>query len=296
MGITFEAYFRDATGVSPHAWQALVARDGLPEVLAVPSGLGKTEGAVLGWAWRLLVDPGEPARLIYCLPTRTLVAQTVTRLRDCFCRLRPKYLELNIQVYQLTGGAIESDWAGDNPPHGRDLDGPLLEPAKEGCPVSFVRVQKVLESGKAKAWLWNDEADRWARVNHWEIRLGMLVMLKRDVGGYDESEGWTGDRSDVLAEVPRAGRGATLRDDAWTEVGYWSKLEDDLKDARREAVRRALADGRHAKGRRREAPYRCDCGRQIARHRGIARDPRTGRCTWQAEGARTKSGCAGTRS
>ncbi|MBY0279026.1 DEAD/DEAH box helicase [Candidatus Binatia bacterium] len=133
------------------------------------------------------------------------------------------------------------DWPGDNPPHGDDLDGPLLEPAKEGCPVSFVRVQKMLESSKAKAWLWDDENDRWERVNHWDIRPGMLVMLKRDVGGYDETEGWTGDKSDVLAEVPRAGRGATLRDDAWTEVGYWSKLEDHLKDARREAEKLCAA-------------------------------------------------------
>jgi CRISPR-associated endonuclease/helicase Cas3 len=127
------------------------------------------------------------------------------------------------------------DWSGDTPPRGDDLDGPLLEPAKQGCPVSFFRVQKMLESSKAKAWLWDDEADRWARVNHWDIRPGMLVMLKRDVGGYDATEGWTGDRSNALAEAPRAGRGATLRDDAWTEVGYWSKLEDHLKDARREA-------------------------------------------------------------
>lgn len=133
------------------------------------------------------------------------------------------------------------DWSGDNPPHGDDLDGPLLEPAKESCPVSFVRVQKMLESSKAKAWLWNDENDRWERVNHWDIRPGMLVMLKRDVGGYDETEGWTGDKSDVLAEVPRAGRGATLRDDTWTEVGYWSKLEDHLKDARGEAEKLCAA-------------------------------------------------------
>lgn len=133
------------------------------------------------------------------------------------------------------------DWSHDNPPHGDDLAGPLLEPAKEGCPVSFVRVQKMLESSKAKAWLWDDENDRWERVNHWDIRPGMLVMLKRDVGGYDETKGWTGDKSDVLAEVPRAGRGATLRDDTWTEVGYWSKLEDHLRDARREAEKLCAA-------------------------------------------------------
>jgi CRISPR-associated endonuclease/helicase Cas3 len=127
------------------------------------------------------------------------------------------------------------EWSGDKPPRGEDLDGPLLEPAKEGCPVSFVRVQKMLESSKSNAWLWDDEADRWERVNHWDVRPGMLVMLKRDVGGYDSTEGWTGDESNVLAEVPPAGPGTTLRDDSWTEVGYWSKLEDHLKDARREA-------------------------------------------------------------
>jgi len=127
------------------------------------------------------------------------------------------------------------DWSGENPPRGDDLDGPLLEPAKEGCPVSFVRVQEMLKSDKGKAWLWDDEDDRWKRVNHRDIRPGMLVMLKRDVGGYDATEGWTGDKGNVLGEAPRAGRGATLRDDAWTEVGYWSKLEDHLKDARCEA-------------------------------------------------------------
>lgn len=135
-------------------------------------------------------------------------------------------------------------WSGDNPPRGDDLDGPLLEPAKEGCPVSCFGdrgVQKFLESTGSKAWLWDDEADRWERVNHWDIRPGMLVMLKRDVGGYDATEGWTGDKSNVLTEVPRAGRGATLRDDAWTEVGYWSKLEDHLEDARREAEKLCAA-------------------------------------------------------
>lgn len=45
----------------------------------------------------------------------------------------------------------------------------------------------------------------------------------------------------MIAEVPRAGRGATLRDDTWTEVGYWSKLEDHLKDARREAEKLCAA-------------------------------------------------------
>ena len=99
----------------------------------------------------------------------------------------------------------------------------------------------MLFRSKAKAWLWDDEADRWERVNHWDIRPGMLVMLKREVGGYDATEGWTGDKSNVLAEVPRAGRGATLRDDAWTEAGYWSTLDVHLKDARDAAEKLSTA-------------------------------------------------------
>lgn len=129
------------------------------------------------------------------------------------------------------------DWSGHKPPRGDELDGPSLDLGKEGCPVSFFRVQKMLENGAGKAWLWDDETDRWERVNAWDIRPGMFVMLKRDVGGYDATEGWTGDKSDVLSEVPRAGRGAILRDDTWTEVGYWSRLADHLEDARREAQR-----------------------------------------------------------
>ncbi len=127
------------------------------------------------------------------------------------------------------------DWSGDTPPRGEDLDGPPLEPWQEGCPVAFASVQKMLESGKGKAWLWDDEGNHWERVNPRDIRPGMLVMLKRDVGGYDTTEGWTGDRANVLGDVPRVGRGETLRDDSWTHIGYWSRLDVHLADAQREA-------------------------------------------------------------
>jgi CRISPR-associated endonuclease/helicase Cas3 len=129
------------------------------------------------------------------------------------------------------------DWSGDSPPRGDDLDGPAIDPANEGCPVSFVRLAEMLSSRRVSGWLWNDEADRWERVRPRDIRPGMLVMLKRDVGGYDTTEGWTGDKENVIDDVPPAGGGATLRDDSWTEIGYWSRLEDHLRDARREAER-----------------------------------------------------------
>lgn len=129
------------------------------------------------------------------------------------------------------------DWRSDAPPRGDDLDGPALDLANEGCPVSFVRLGEMLKTRRTSGWLWNDEADRWDRVSPSDIRPGMVVMLKRDAGGYETTEGWTGDKQNVLGDVPRAGRGETLRDDTWTEMGYWSRLEAHLADARYEAAK-----------------------------------------------------------
>jgi len=143
------------------------------------------------------------------------------------------------------------DWSGKQPPQGDDLDGPLLEPDREGCSVPFSRLQQMLEQSKAAVFVWNDEDERWDRVSHRGVRPGMLVMLKRDVGGYDATEGWTGDGSRVLTEAPRAGRGATLRDDPRAETGYWAKLVDHLKDARSEAE--TLCDALRLTGQHRAA-------------------------------------------
>ena len=75
---SFTDFFKTATGgFTPYGWQLQVAVDGLPDVLPIPTGLGKTEVA-LAWAWRLLVDKRpEPLHLVVCLPMRSLVTQTV---------------------------------------------------------------------------------------------------------------------------------------------------------------------------------------------------------------------------
>lgn len=84
---SFEGFFVAATRSRPYDWQVLIAMDGLPEILSVPTGLGKTEAA-LAWAWRLLVDKQpEPRHLVVCLPMRSLVTQTVQRLESYFVDL-----------------------------------------------------------------------------------------------------------------------------------------------------------------------------------------------------------------
>lgn len=70
----FDTFFARAVGFAPYPWQRRVARDGLPEVLSIPTGLGKTEGIALGWAYRRLVADAQatPRHLVVCLPMRAL--------------------------------------------------------------------------------------------------------------------------------------------------------------------------------------------------------------------------------
>lgn len=122
----FEGLFRSATdGYAPFGWQERLATDpDLPQVIKVPTGAGKTEGASLGWLWRRrFADPATrahtPRRLVYCLPMRTLVEQTVTRIAK-----QHERLGLAIPVHQLMGGAVQSDWV-DHPEHDAVLVGTL---------------------------------------------------------------------------------------------------------------------------------------------------------------------------
>lgn len=81
--VLFETFFRSATGQTPFGFQARFSGE-LLALVNVPTGLGKTAMAVVGWLWRRFGGDGSlrdqtPRRLVYCLPMRVLVEQT----RDC---------------------------------------------------------------------------------------------------------------------------------------------------------------------------------------------------------------------
>ncbi|MBI4540727.1 MAG: CRISPR-associated helicase Cas3' [Gemmatimonadetes bacterium] len=71
-----------ATGSAPFPFQRGFAEAAsLPQLVRVPTGLGKTALAVVGWLWRRFGGNEErkaatPRRLVYCLPMRVLVEQT----------------------------------------------------------------------------------------------------------------------------------------------------------------------------------------------------------------------------
>ncbi len=114
----FRKFFRAATSFSPYVWQIKVALDGLPEILPVPTGLGKTEGSVLAWAWRRFArKTDEPLHLVYCLPMRSLVRQTTERLRGYFAKLKEWNELIDTPVHHLIGGDADETWvsAPDRP-------------------------------------------------------------------------------------------------------------------------------------------------------------------------------------
>lgn len=118
--MTFDDFFKQATRVEegPYPFQRKFAEaEDLYQLVDVPTGLGKTAMAILGWLWRRFYASNQiknttPRRLVYCLPMRVLVEQTrdnatkwVKNLRGTGCFQR------DVPVHVLMGGEEQTDWA-----------------------------------------------------------------------------------------------------------------------------------------------------------------------------------------
>ncbi len=108
--MTYADYFKKATGFDPYPYQARLAEgDGQFSLLRVPTGAGKTEAVILGWLYRRCErsDAAVPRRLVYCLPMRTLVEQTVERVDGWLDSLDMKD---DVGVVTLMGGEPRKQW------------------------------------------------------------------------------------------------------------------------------------------------------------------------------------------
>lgn len=110
----FDSWVGVATGgARPHGYQSRIAEQGLPDVLRVPTGTGKTLAAVLPWLYRRAGHPDAEVRkttprwLVIVLPQRALVEQTVEVIEGWMDNLG-----LGVPVHVLMGGedAGDQDW------------------------------------------------------------------------------------------------------------------------------------------------------------------------------------------
>ena len=118
--MNFKAFFASATstegqaGDTPFDYQQRLALQPGPDLLDIPTGLGKTAAVVLAWVWKrgwrpdglcVATDADTPRRLVYCLPMRVLVEQ-IQRLLKKHGPFRLTWMESLVRI---------ADWRASRP-------------------------------------------------------------------------------------------------------------------------------------------------------------------------------------
>ncbi|MEX1028246.1 MAG: CRISPR-associated helicase Cas3' [Candidatus Paceibacterota bacterium] len=114
----FPEFFKIATGgLEPYPYQQRFAeRESPPELLSVPTGVGKTATCILGWLWRRCFSEihqrSTPRRLVICLPMRTLVEQTQDSCQGWINNLETakSLAENRVTAHLLMGGEDATEW------------------------------------------------------------------------------------------------------------------------------------------------------------------------------------------
>jgi CRISPR-associated endonuclease/helicase Cas3 len=155
----FRTFFKAAIGFSdnPYPYQERLAiNESFPELLDLPTGLGKTAAAILGWLWRrrfhedATIRSSTPRRLVYCLPMRVLVEQTYSEAVRWLARLG------------LLAG--ETSW----------------DRCENGLPAKDARLQEYTPDPSC------EQTTGWARQNNEQGRAAIAVHLL--MGGADKTD------------------------------------------------------------------------------------------------------------
>ncbi|MGD9584609.1 MAG: CRISPR-associated helicase Cas3' [Lysobacterales bacterium] len=121
--MSYTDFFKHATrtelrpkGLDRFWYQKRLAEESWPDLLDIPTGMGKTAAVVLAWLWKrgwregkreAEPDAGTPRRLVYCLPMRVLVEQTQSECERWLRNLGALGIagEGKVSVHVLMGGA-----------------------------------------------------------------------------------------------------------------------------------------------------------------------------------------------
>lgn len=117
--MSFAQYFKRLTttakpGFEPREWQRQLGEDErcIDRVMRIPTGFGKTEGAVISWLYQRVERKQRswPRRLVFCLPMRVLVEQTYAKIGAWLDRAA---LTSTVGCHLLMGGIESSRWAAE---------------------------------------------------------------------------------------------------------------------------------------------------------------------------------------
>lgn len=119
--MNYEYFFEKAFKHEPYRCQVDLATGKLAGVYCAATGTGKTAAALGAWLWRRYQNDGLLScqkvgrRLVYCLPMRVLVEQTVKVARDAVKRLEEHGVieARRFRVYVSMGGDATDDWDSD---------------------------------------------------------------------------------------------------------------------------------------------------------------------------------------
>lgn len=121
----FVRAFAGDTSKAPFGYQRALAQDAWPDLLDVPTGMGKTAAITLAWLWKRgwrhgqrenQPDGDTPRRLVWCLPMRVLVEQTHRNVEEWLQHLNilGQPGEGKVSVHLLMGGSDDvkhASWA-----------------------------------------------------------------------------------------------------------------------------------------------------------------------------------------
>ena len=108
----FERWFESVTGhAAPRSWQSDLAEQSAcrTRLIRIPTGLGKTEGVLAAWSFHRLRKQNSdwPRRLVWCLPMRVLVDQTVEVAQQLASRMD---VSIRPTIHIAMGGEDSSEW------------------------------------------------------------------------------------------------------------------------------------------------------------------------------------------
>ena len=116
--MSYAEWFEQVAGHTPHPWQAQLGGQSTlgNRLIRIPTGFGKTRGVLLAWAHHRVVrqDDAWPRRLVWCLPMRVLVEQTVAEAQAVLGKLGVLWSAGEragrVGVHTLMGGADAGEW------------------------------------------------------------------------------------------------------------------------------------------------------------------------------------------